>query len=123
MIIHKLDDEVYKNVREALKLNQPVLKELDTNIIQNREYDNSLFERILENFPDEQFLKVDGFDEAILGVDLATMRLIYSIPRCLNILIKSMSHEEALDYFYFNMEGSYMGENTPIWLWSMEENF
>lgn len=121
MIIHKLDDDVYKDVRETLKLNQSVLERLDINIIQNKEYDNLLLERILVNFPDEQFLKADGFDEAVIGVDLKTMRLIYSVSKCLDILMESMTLEDAWDYFYFNMEGSYVGESTPIWC--MDENF
>jgi hypothetical protein len=26
-----------------------------------------------------------------------------------------MSYEDAIDYFYFNVSGSYVGEKTPIW--------
>jgi hypothetical protein len=29
-----------------------------------------------------------------------------------------ISDEEALDYFYFNIEGAYMGEKTPIYVWT-----
>jgi len=31
------------------------------------------------------------------------------------ILSKEMLEEDALDYFYFNVNGAYMGEKTPIW--------
>jgi len=72
-------------------------------------------ESILEKYPDETFLKADGFDDAILGVDKSSMRLIYSISKCIDILMEDMSDEDALQHFYYNVSGSYMGEQTPIW--------
>jgi len=44
-------------------------------------------ESILENYPDETFLKADGFDDAIIGFDEHSLRLIYSL--CLSVLIFS----------------------------------
>ena len=72
-------------------------------------------ESILEKYPYETFLKADGFDDAILGVDESSMRLIYSISKCIDILMEDMSDEDALEHFYYNVSGSYMGEQTPIW--------
>ena len=74
-----------------------------------------MLETILDAFPDESFLKADGFDEAIIGVDDTTMRLIYSVSKCIEILMRDMSEEDALEHFSFNVSGSYMGEQTPIW--------
>jgi hypothetical protein len=70
---------------------------------------------ILDLFPDENFLKADGLDEAIIGVDDKSMRLIYSKSKCIEILAKDMGYEDAVDFYYFNVHGSYMGEKTPIW--------
>ena len=70
---------------------------------------------ILDSFPDENFLKADGFDEAIIGVDDKSMRLIYSKSKCIEILAKDMGYEDAVDFYYFNVHGAYMGEKTPIW--------
>lgn len=70
---------------------------------------------ILEKYPDEEFLSADGFNNAILGVDEKSMRLIYSIAKCIEILMEDMSEEEAFEYFYYNVSGAYMGEKTPIW--------
>ena len=70
---------------------------------------------ILDSFPDENFLKADGLDEAIIGVDDKSMRLIYSKSKCIEILAKDMGYEDAVDFYYFNVHGSYMGEQTPIW--------
>ena len=73
---------------------------------------------ILENYSDENILSADGFDDAILGIDDKNMRLIkiYSIKKCIEILTsKGMSKDEASEYFYFNVEGAYVGDKTPIW--------
>ncbi len=51
---------------------------------------------ITEQYIDETFLKADGFDEAIIGVceDFnAPVRLIYSVQKCLDILMKDMPYE------------------------------
>ena len=74
-----------------------------------------MLEYILENYPDENFLIADGFDNAVIGVDEKSMRLIYSVKRVMDILLKDMSETDASEYFYFNIDGAYMGDKTPIW--------
>ena len=76
-----------------------------------------MLDRICEMYPEESFLKADGFDEAIIGVDTSTMRLIYSITKCIELLIKTdgMEEDEAVEFFEFNTRGAYVGEQTPIW--------
>jgi hypothetical protein len=76
-----------------------------------------MIELIIENYPDDTILKADGFDDAILGVDELSMRLIYSVSKCIEILMKDMTEEEAMEYFCFNVYDAYMGEKTPIWCW------
>lgn len=75
----------------------------------------SILEQILELLPHETFLKADGLDEAIIGLDGSTMRMIYSQAKVIEILMKDMEREEALEYFEFTIRGAYMGEKTPIW--------
>ena len=71
---------------------------------------------IVEYFQDEEILKTDGFDDAVIGIDTGTMRLIYSVTRCVEILIVGgMDMNDAIEYFDFNVRGSYVGEKTPIW--------
>ncbi len=75
-----------------------------------------MLEEILETYPDETFLKADGFDEVIIGVDEKDIRLIYSMKKIVEILEKNgMNNEEALEYYSNNIQGSYLGEKTPIW--------
>jgi hypothetical protein len=38
--------------------------------------------------------------------------------KCIDILMKrdDMTEEEAVEYFEFNVTGSYVGENTPVFV-------
>ncbi len=74
-----------------------------------------MLDKILEWYPEEDLLKADGFDDAIIGVADDSMRLIYSIKKCVEILMKDMDEEDALEYFNFNVRCAYVGEKTPIW--------
>jgi hypothetical protein len=69
---------------------------------------------------DVEILKADGYDDCVLGYDYSwdgTIRLIYSVKQIIDKMIKEdgMTDEEAVEYFEFNMRGSYVGEQTPIW--------
>jgi len=75
----------------------------------------NLLDKIIEHYYEEDLLKADGFDDAVIGIDYVNMRLIYSVKKVLDILSKDMSFEDALEYFEFNIQGSYVGEKTPIW--------
>lgn len=75
-----------------------------------------LMNRILEYFEGSELLTADGFDEAVIGVDTHTDRVIYSLRRCREILMsQGMSYEEALEYLDFNVVDAYVGKQTPIW--------
>ena len=71
-------------------------------------------------------LKADGFNEAIIGMcmDIATggERIIYDANKCIDILIEQgMTDDEAIEYFEFNVGGSYVGGSTPVWMYPYEE--
>jgi hypothetical protein len=74
----------------------------------------SKLEEIIEQLPEETFLKADGYDEAIIGYDCNSYRLIYSQSKIITILCREMNEEDALDFYYYNIVGSYVGEKTPI---------
>jgi hypothetical protein len=74
-----------------------------------------MIKKILEMYPEEGFIKADGFDEAIIGVS-TDIRLVYSIDKIIESLMKDMSEDDALDYFYFNIDGAYLGDKTPIYI-------
>jgi len=65
-------------------------------------------------------LRADGFDEAIIGVGNRCGQLdilAYDVNKCIKILMaQGMTEEEAIDYFEVNVVGSWMGEETPIFI-------
>ena len=65
-------------------------------------------------------LFAEGFDEAIAGVvwDGERTRVVYDTELILELLMgrSEMTYEEAVEYFDFNIAGSYMGEYTPLYL-------
>jgi hypothetical protein len=69
--------------------------------------------------------KWDGFDEAIIGPALIwTDRtqvevLIYDAETMRNILMQrdGMDMEEAREYIEYNIEGAYIGPDTPVLVW------
>ena len=75
----------------------------------------TMIDKIVEQYEDEVFVKADGFDEAIIGVNQADMRLMYSVKKCIEILCRDMNEEDAIEHFDYNVRGGYIGEKTPIW--------
>jgi len=75
----------------------------------------SMLQDIIENYYDYDFLIADGFNDAVIGVDESSMRLIYSVSKCLEILQEYLSEEDAIEYFEYNVSSAYVGEQTPIW--------
>ena len=75
----------------------------------------SMLQDIIENYYEYDFLIADGFNDAVIGVDESSMRLIYSVSKCLEILQEHMSEEDAIEYFEYNVSSAYVGEQTPIW--------
>ena len=67
-------------------------------------------------------LKADGLDEAIIGQatlwDVDGDVLVYSADAIINILMNrdKMSYEEAFEFFHFNIQGAYVGDHTPIFV-------
>lgn len=75
-----------------------------------------MLQEIIDTYPDQDILIADGFDDAIIGIEIPSMRLIYSVKRCIDILMEDdMDELDAVEHFYFNVSGAYVGEQTPIW--------
>jgi hypothetical protein len=74
-------------------------------------------DKIKDGFPSEEFTIADGFDDAIIGVNESNMTIVYSISKCIQILVsQGIDEGEAVEYLYFNTIGAYIGEKTPIWV-------
>jgi hypothetical protein len=75
-----------------------------------------MLQEILDNFPENSILRADGFDDAVIGIDEKSMRLIYSVKKCIEILVAGdLSEEEAVEYLQFNTFDAFVGDKTPIW--------
>jgi hypothetical protein len=92
-----------------------------------------LREEIAEINPDA--LLLDGFDEAIIGmaerINLGPV-VAYDVEKIIEILANDMEVENddledgqsiedmkismAYEYFYFNIQGAWMGDYTPIFI-------
>jgi len=70
-------------------------------------------ETLAESNPDMLF--ADGFDEALIGTvtTFNSTVALYDRAKCIAILTREMTEEEAEEYFDYSVTGSYMGENTP----------
>jgi hypothetical protein len=70
-------------------------------------------------------IKLDGFDEAIIGPAMVwnggsmDARLVYDAEKIREVLMErdGMSHEDAREFIEFNIEGAYVGPQTPVLVW------
>ena len=64
----------------------------------------------------------EEFDRAVVGVSQRIGMedcIVYDANEVLLILMEDdMSSEEAFEHFDYNIAGSYVGETTPIFLWT-----
>jgi hypothetical protein len=77
----------------------------------------TMLEGIIEYYGDDSFLLATGFDEAVIGVETPSMRLIYSVTKIIEILMTrdEMTMEDAMEFYEFNIKGGWVGDLTPIW--------
>jgi hypothetical protein len=78
-------------------------------------------EKILETYPDENFMKADGFDDCIIGVSHRfgePLILAYDEEKVIKKLMKrdKMTRETALEYYTYNIIGAWMGKQTPLFI-------
>jgi uncharacterized beta-barrel protein YwiB (DUF1934 family) len=75
-----------------------------------------MLSKLIKSYPDDELIIADGFDDAVIGIDQKSMRLIYSVRKCVEILSEDIEDEDdAEEYFEYNVRGSYIGKKTPIW--------
>lgn len=73
-------------------------------------------------------LKIDGFDDCIIGEcscwngNEKVDRYVYNGPGIVASFISDgMTAEEALEYVDYNIEGAYVGPDTPIIMWPIND--
>ena len=60
--------------------------------------------------------EIKKYEQAIIGQDDASLRVVYSANKIIDILSEDMTHEEAEEFYEYNILGAYMGEMTPIYV-------
>jgi hypothetical protein len=84
----------------------------------------TLRERLRDADADPEILIAEGFDEAFLGLGTRCSKppiVVYDRERCIEILARQMGEEAAVEYFEFNVEGAWLGEQTPLFLTRLED--
>lgn len=73
-------------------------------------------------------LKIDGHDNAVIGVSFTwrnqrqVQLLVYDAEIIRDNLVKEgMTPDEAREYIEYNIEGAYVGEDTPVLVWPDDE--
>jgi hypothetical protein len=76
-----------------------------------------IMSKILKEFPDDGYLKVDGFDNALIGIS-SNGALVYSIDKIVEILMKrnNWSSNDAYSYFLYSISATYVGDKKPIFI-------
>jgi len=81
-----------------------------------------MFERIKEKLAEENpdAMLADGFEDALIGIARqgpGRVLACYDRNKCIQILVEGgCTEEEAEDHFCYNVQGSYVGDDTPIFL-------
>jgi hypothetical protein len=68
---------------------------------------------------DEKVMMATGLEDAFIGIGRQFSNspfAIYDREKCIDILMKDMSNEEAEEYFEYNVQGSWVGESTPVFV-------
>jgi hypothetical protein len=75
---------------------------------------------IYANHPYEDgILLADGLEDAFmgLGTKFNATSAVYDMDTCIETLVQEgMTDSEAFEYFSVNIQGAYVGENTPIFV-------
>ena len=73
-------------------------------------------------------IKYDGYDEAIIGVaniwrnNTTVSVLVYDAEKIREIIMKDgCSADEAREFIEYNIEGGYLGIETPVLVWTDDE--
>jgi hypothetical protein len=80
------------------------------------------FDKITEELQElnPKALLADGFEDALVGFVEHFNRFLacYDKEKCLRILMKrdKMTRDQAVEYFEFNVAGSWVGQHTPVFL-------
>ena len=74
---------------------------------------------MVEDMSTEETMFADGFEDAIIGVvervDFGETIALYDTDKVIEIIKErdGLSHEQSVEFFRYNVLGSYVGDGTP----------
>jgi len=86
-------------------------------------FENPILKKILESdiHDVDSIIVLQGLSGAVIGISERwgeIPKLVYDKDKIMDILVEGegMSEDEAVDHFYYNIMGTYMGEGTPVYI-------
>jgi hypothetical protein len=80
-------------------------------------------EFLIELNDKSEALFVEGFDDAIIGVEAESERVIYDKDKMIKILVEEgMNDLEAIEYLEYNVWGAYVGVHTPLYIDTLSDD-
>ena len=76
-------------------------------------------EELLIQLRNNECLLADGYESALIGITEGSNPVaVYDMDLCIKSLVEEdgIEEEDALEHFYYNTVGSYVGEKTPIFI-------
>jgi len=78
-------------------------------------------EELMQHLEDNECLLADGYESALIGITEGSNPVaVYDTDECIRCLMEEdeerFSQEDAMEFFYYNTVGSYVGEKTPIFI-------
>lgn len=82
-------------------------------------------DKIIELLGDDSHaLFADGFDDAIIGVELDMEKIIYDKDKMIYILVEEgMDPTDAIEHLEYNVWGAYVGVHTPLYIDTLQYDF
>ncbi len=83
---------------------------------------------VAERLSDERFegmVLLDGLDAAFIGVtdsqDGGVFSAVYDIDKIIQVLGRDMGFDDAWEWFNYNMAGQYVGDQSPVFIRTLDE--
>lgn len=80
-----------------------------------------MLQSIIDNYPDQDIYILENLNDAIIGFDQQSNRVVYSVKKIIELIYlqefkddKNFSQEDAFGYFAYNIESNGCDEFSPI---------
>ena len=74
----------------------------------------------LAGMVEHPLIRIDGYDDCVAGYCPSKECLVYDANKIIaKMIAEGCSEEDAAEYFDFNIECAYVGEHTPLFIYSL----